>query len=371
MLCLGIESSCDDTSLALVQDGRLIAQESACQEDLHALFGGVVPELASREHARVLGPLCDKLFRDHRLSLENVDVVAVTRGPGLLGSLLAGVAFAKALALGTGARLIGINHLHAHLLAVGLEQKLVFPALGLLVSGGHTHLYRMEGPAELHLLGKTLDDAAGEAFDKAGKLLGLPYPAGRWIDRLAEQGEADPHLFPRPYLRSGSLNFSFSGLKTAMAARRDPALNVTWDASTGDACFPGGEEFASLTNCCASFRLAVVETLLAKTDLALKGQENICCLILAGGVAANSLLRTSMARFAAARGKAFLVPSPALCADNGAMVAYLGWLLAEKGFYHPLNLEAIPRGRRIPNDMEPAGTGATSRACPVKRADCP
>jgi N6-L-threonylcarbamoyladenine synthase len=354
MLCLGIETSCDDTSLALVRDGRFIAQESAGQADIHALFGGVVPELASREHARVIGPLCDKLLGESRCALADVEVVAVARGPGLLGSLLVGVAFAKSLALGNGARFIGVNHLHAHLLAAGLEKNLIYPALGLLVSGGHTHLYRVEGPAAFFTLGKTLDDAAGEAFDKAGKMLGLPYPAGRQMDLLAEQGRADPRLFPRPYLRSGTLDFSFGGLKTAMQAYAKPPLTISWDAASGETALPGNpEHYAALADCCASFRLAVVETLVAKMELALNApkQADIRCLLLAGGVAANSLLRVSAADLAASRGIAFRVPSPDLCTDNGAMVAYLGGILAEEGFFHPLNLEAIPRGRRIPDDM--------------------
>ena len=356
MLCLGIESSCDDTSLALVEDGRLLAQVTSSQVDVHALFGGVVPELASREHARLLGPLYHKLLSDAAVNLRDIDVIAVARGPGLLGSLLVGVAFAKSLAFGAGKRFVGINHLHAHLLAGGLEEELLFPSLGLLVSGGHTHLYRIDGSTAFTVLGKTLDDAAGEAFDKAGKMLGLPYPAGRQIDLLAEEGRADPKLFPRPYLHSGNLDFSFSGLKTAMqtylSAR--PEVAVSWDAATGEPVLPEkGEQRAILANCCASYRLAVVDTLRAKAAMALDdpAQKDLCGVILAGGVAANSLLRQQMEELAQSRGKKFIVPRPGLCTDNGAMVAYLGWLLAVKGYCHPLSMEAIPRGRTIPDDM--------------------
>lgn len=355
MLCLGIETSCDDTSLALVRDGRLIGQASSSQVELHALFGGVVPEMASREHARLIGPLCDKLFNDAGLGPEAVDVVAVARGPGLLGSLLVGLAFAKAFALAGGARLIGVNHLHAHLLAAGLERELCFPALGLLVSGGHTHLYRMESPVRMSVMGKTLDDAAGEAFDKAGKMLGLPYPAGRHIDELADEGTASPALFPRPYLDNATLDFSFSGLKTAMAAylAAHKGIGARWDAASGEPAFPLGEARAALADVCASYRLAVVETLTAKTRkaLAADGMEDIAALVLAGGVAANSLLRQSMRLLAGQAGKRFFAPSPALCTDNGAMIAYTGWLLAEQGYCHALDLEAIPRGRAIPDDM--------------------
>lgn len=355
MLCLGIESSCDDTSLALVRDGKLVGQSSASQADLHALFGGVVPEMASREHARFIGPLFDCLLSKAECHPSDIDVVAVARGPGLLGSLLVGVAFAKALALGTGARFVGVNHLHAHIFAAGLEQELSFPSLALLVSGGHTHLYRVESPCSLIPLGRTLDDAAGEAFDKAGKLLGLPYPAGRHIDELANEGNPDPKLFPRPYLDNDSLDFSFSGLKTAMAVflSSRPELSVSWDADTGAPFFPRGEARAALANVCASYRQAVVDTLAAKTEKALdrKNMRDAKGLILAGGVAANSLLRESMRERALRRGLPFFVPSPALCTDNGAMIAYLGWILAERELGHDLDMEAVARGGRVPDDL--------------------
>lgn len=355
MLCLGIESSCDDCSLALVRDGKLLGQASASQVSLHALFGGVVPEMASREHARCIGLLYDKLMADTGISAGDIDTVAVARGPGLLGSLLVGAAFAKAFALGTGARLIGVNHLHAHLLAVGLEAEPEFPALGLLVSGGHTHLYRMEGPDRFTCLGKTLDDAAGEAFDKAGKMLGLPYPAGRHMDLLAAKGTPEPRLFPRPYLNNDTLDFSFSGLKTAMATylAAHPSIGARWDAETGCPVLPEGDAGKELENACASYRLAVVETLAAKTRAALHRPEmqDARSLILAGGVAANSLLRKEVAALAAREGKCFYTPSPELCTDNGAMIAYLGWRLAGSGYRHGLDVEAVPRGRRIPEDM--------------------
>ena len=218
MLCLGIESSCDETALALVENGRLLASVLASQADVHALFGGVVPELASREHYRYIGPLFDELMRRCRCRSADIDLVSVARGPGLLGSLLVGVAFAKGLALGLGVPFLGLNHLHAHLLAVGLERELSFPCLGLLVSGGHTHIYRLEAPWRCLPLGRTLDDAAGEAFDKVGKLLGLAYPGGGLMDALATAGKADAGLFPRPYLDNDNLDFSFSGLKTAAAS---------------------------------------------------------------------------------------------------------------------------------------------------------
>ena len=348
MLCLGIESSCDETALALVKDGRVLHSVLATQSEIHALFGGVVPELASREHYRFVGALYDRLMSDAGLRAQDVDVFAVSRGPGLLGALLVGVAFAKGLALATHKPVLAINHLHAHLLAAGLEQPLTWPALGLLVSGGHTHVYRMESPAALTVLGRTLDDAAGEAFDKVGKILGLPYPGGRILDALARRGRAEARLFPRPYLDNANLDFSFSGLKTAVASYL--ATHPELDARTLDVDAPEKAPQA-LCDVCASFNLAVVDTLCAKTLRALEGQPDIKTLVLAGGVAANSLLRERMAQLAAGRGAVLLTPSPGLCTDNAVMVAYAGWLLAGMGGQHALDFEAVPRGRVLPEDM--------------------
>lgn len=355
MLCLGIESSCDDTSLALVQDGRLIDQVASSQVDLHALFGGVVPEMASREHARFIGPLFDTLIKKNRISPQQIDLIAVARGPGLLGSILVGVSFAKALSLGLNVRLIGVHHLHAHLFAAGLEQQLRLPALGLLVSGGHTHLYRIETPDKFSLLGKTLDDAAGEAFDKAGKMLGLPYPAGKHIDVLADEGVPDSGFFPRPYTDNAFLDFSFSGLKTSMAVflKKHPELQLGWDARTGLLKEMPERKRKAIADVCASYRMAVADTLAIKTRLALQLPEmqDIQSIILAGGVAANTLLRKTMQSIAKDKGLRFTVPSFALCTDNGAMIAYMGWRLALLGFEHSLTMEAIPRGKRMPQDM--------------------
>ncbi len=352
MLCLGIESSCDETALALVCDGRLSAQVLRSQTDLHALFGGVVPELASREHARCIGPLYDLLCRQTGLKAGDLDYVAVARGPGLLGSLLVGVSFAKALALSCGARILAVNHLHAHLLAAGLGGDLLFPALGLLVSGGHTHIYRMDGPRSFTLLGRSIDDAAGEAFDKFGKALGLPYPAGRQIDELASKGVADIRLFPRPYLDNDNLDFSFSGLKTAavqLAAGR-PDLSAKQLVQPGDLILPADKAGQDLADVCASFTLAVAETLRLKLERALKKQAGIKALILAGGVAANSFVRQGIRTLADARGLPLLLPEPDLCTDNAAMIAYAGWLLAGLGQRHELDFRSVPRGQKIPED---------------------
>lgn len=346
MLCLGIESSCDESALALVQDGVLLDSVLATQVDIHALFGGVVPELASREHYRFMGPLFDTLMARNSVCLQDIDCIAVARGPGLLGSLLVGVAFAKGLALATGARIVGVNHLHAHLLAAGLEQPLSFPCMGLLVSGGHTHLYLMHSPSHLEVLGKTLDDAAGEAFDKAGKALLLPYPAGKILDTFAQQGEAQVNLFPRPYTDNDNLDFSFSGLKTAFMQYLDKHPELRDMVSRDDSQPP--QELCAV---CASFNLAVVDTLRIKTERALQRHPEVKHLIVAGGVAANTLLRTRLGAFMEQRGGRLILPSPTLCTDNAAMIAYAGTLLSQQGYGHDLSFEAIPRGKSMPDDL--------------------
>lgn len=348
MLCLGIESSCDETALALVEDGRLMASVLAGQTDVHALFGGVVPELASREHYRYIGPLFDELLRRANRSASDIDLVAVARGPGLLGSLLVGTSFAKALALGLGVGFLGVNHLHAHLLAVGLEHTLTFPAVGLLVSGGHTHIYRMESFSRCLLLGRTLDDAAGEAFDKVGKLLGLPYPGGRLLDDLARAGRADAKLFPRPYLDNDNLDFSFSGLKTAAATAIAKSATLSGRVQPPASVAEASQE---LKNFCASFNLAVVDTLCAKLTRALDRNADVGCLMAAGGVACNSLLRERLHALMQSRNGQVLMPGPQLCTDNAAMIAYAGWLLGKEGHRHSLRMETIPRGKVIPDDM--------------------
>ena len=327
MLCLGIESSCDETALAVVRDGVLLDAVLASQADIHALFGGVVPELASREHYRYLGTLFDQLMQRLDLRPSDLDVVAVSRGPGLLGSLLVGVAFAKALALGCGARFLGVNHLHAHLLAAGLENELRFPALGLLVSGGHTHIYRMESPSRCIVLGKTLDDAAGEAFDKVGKILGLAYPGGKLMDALARQGRADARLFPRPYLDNDNLDFSFSGLKSAV-------LNYINKAHMT------GEEIR-VPDLVASFQNAVVEALVSRAVLAAK-EYGYDKLAIAGGVASNSALRAAMQEACDKAHIRFYHPSPIFCTDNAAMIGCAAYYEYKKGTRHGWDLNAIP-----------------------------
>lgn len=341
MLCLGIETSCDETSLALVKDGKLIDQVLASQTDLHALFGGVVPELASREHYRHIGPLFDLLFKKSGLKYEDLDLVAVTRGPGLLGSLLVGVAFAKALAIALKIPIIGINHLHAHLLACGLNNQLHYPAIGLLVSGGHTQLYLIEAPDKFIQLGRTIDDAAGEAFDKIGNLLKLPYPAGKSVDQLAQNAQSASYTLPTPFVDNSSLDFSFSGLKTAAALliKKEPWLSdTTYNPERA--------------NFCASLNQAISSVLLNKLRKALRNFPQCESIWLAGGVAANSEIRKKISQLATEQNKSFLCPTSLYCTDNAAMIAYAGELLGQLGYQHSTNFETIPRGKKIPADMQ-------------------
>lgn len=347
MLCLGIETSCDETAVALVRDGRFLGQRLASQADVHAVFGGVVPEIASREHLRLIHPLTEDLLADTGVDTADLDGIAVARGPGLQGSLLVGLGYAKGLSLAAGKLLIGVDHCLAHLLAAGLEAELEFPALGLLISGGHTQLYRLISPVDYEVLGKTLDDAAGEAFDKVAKLVNLPYPGGQYIDALAMSAEPDPEMFPRPYVDNQNLDFSFSGLKTAVANRVavSPSLRLE---RMPDESGPGRD--GELAVMLASFSLAVAETLRIKLERALDRAGEFRSIIVAGGVASNSMIRRTMAEAARASGLPLLLPSPWLCTDNAAMIAYAGWEFLRRGLVHDQRLEAVPRGRAVPRD---------------------
>lgn len=359
MLTLGIETSCDETAVALVRDGALVGEKLATQIDVHALFGGVVPEIASREHLRVLPRLFKELMEETGTSPEELDNIAVARGPGLLGALLVGVSFAKGLSMATDAKLIGVNHLWAHLLAPGLSNDLKFPALGLLVSGGHTHTYRIESPVEFELLGRTLDDAAGEAFDKVAKVLNFPYPGGRFIDELGQESEPDTSLFPRAFIDNPSLDFSFSGLKTAVAnyVGKHPELVFAEMADPAAVAALSGEKREQLARVCASFNWSVADTLRIKVERALKKAGKVESLIVAGGVAANSMVREYMARVASDKRLRLTLPELKLCTDNGAMIAYAGSLLAQAGLHHDLGLEAVPRGRVVPLDWKGSQNG--------------
>jgi N6-L-threonylcarbamoyladenine synthase len=352
MICLGIETSCDETAVALCVDGRPLLEKLASQADLHALFGGVVPEIASREHLRRAGPLCTALFAEAGLRLADVDAVAVARGPGLLGSLLVGLSLAKGLCLATGKPLIGVDHLHGHLMAATIGRDVPYPALGLLVSGGHTQIVLLRSPLDLTVLGRTLDDAAGEAFDKAARSLNLPYPGGVYIDVLGRGIEPDRRLFPRPYLDNRNLDFSFSGLKTAVATfvAARPHLRAEHLPEPG-AAIRAEDWLDELRLACASLNWAIADTLRVKLERAMDGlAEAPAALLAAGGVAANARIRETLAVLAADRGLPLFLPEPALCADNATMIAYTGWRLATAGLVHDLSLDAVPRGRKVPWD---------------------
>jgi N6-L-threonylcarbamoyladenine synthase len=318
MLTLGIETSCDETGVALHCTERgLLAQALHSQVAMHERYGGVVPELASRDHIRRLLPLVRQVLDEAGVALEAIDAVAYTEGPGLAGALLVGAAVANALGFALGRPTIGIHHLEGHLLSPLLSaDPPAFPFVALLVSGGHTQLLRVDGVGRYTLLGESVDDAAGEAFDKSAKLLGLGYPGGPAVAALAERGRALPVALPRPKLHSGDLDFSFSGLKTAVATRI--ARGLPDDAARADLAF--------------EVQAAIVDVLVAKSLAALR-ETGLRTLVIAGGVSANRVLRERLARACAAFEPAHAggaprvhFPEPALCTDNGAMIAFAGAL---------------------------------------------
>ena len=321
MLVLGIETSCDETGIALYDSAvanparALVAHRLHTQAAMHEAYGGVVPELASRDHIRRLLPLLEATLADAGKGREDIDAIAVTEGPGLVGALLVGTAFAHALAFALKIPVLGIHHLEGHLLSPLMsEDPPPFPFVALLVSGGHTQLMHVTGVGEYAMLGETVDDAAGEAFDKTAKLLGLPYPGGPSLARLAEFGNDAAFALPRPMLHSGNLDFSFSGLKTAVAKAARDAGNVC-DAIRADLA--------------ASFQRAAVDLLVAKSMAALQ-QSGSKRLVVAGGVGANRLLRSELSAAAAKRGAQVHFPALEWCTDNGAMIALAGALRLER-----------------------------------------
>ncbi|WP_136513562.1 tRNA (adenosine(37)-N6)-threonylcarbamoyltransferase complex transferase subunit TsaD [Geomonas edaphica] len=327
MLILSLESSCDETAAAVVKDGRTVLSSIvASQISVHAEYGGVVPEIASRQHLEAVSVVIEEALREAGVGLAEIEGVAVTQGPGLAGALLVGIAAAKGLAFGRGIPLVGVNHIEGHLLAVFLEQPVEFPFLALAVSGGHSHLYRVDGVGRYKTLGQTVDDAAGEAFDKVAKLIGLPYPGGVAIDRLAATGNPEAIKFPRPLLHDGTFNFSFSGLKTAVLTHvsRHPEAKG-----------------AGINDLAASFQEAVCDVLTKKTAAAVAA-TGIKRLVVAGGVACNSGLRRSMARFAEKAGVELSIPAPKLCADNAAMIAVPGDYYLSNGITSGFDLDALP-----------------------------
>ncbi|MDQ2908916.1 MAG: tRNA (adenosine(37)-N6)-threonylcarbamoyltransferase complex transferase subunit TsaD [Candidatus Eremiobacteraeota bacterium] len=307
MLLLGIETSCDDTATAIVRDGRdIIADVSTNQDEFHAKFGGIVPEIASRRHLALLSAAVDDALGRAALRLRDVDGIAVTTGPGLIGSLAIGVASAKALAFASGKPLYGVNHLHGHIFASFLERDAgpQYPFLALLVSGGHTQLVHVAGPLDMHVIGRTRDDAAGEAFDKTARLLGLGFPGGPEIDRLARDGDSSAFTFPRHRAAGESLDMSFSGVKTAVRYFLEGERGR--DAKPADVA--------------ASFQAAIVDVLLDRLGRAAR-QAPYRAVVLSGGVAANSALQAAFHAWAERARMPAFVPRPRLCTDNAAMIA--------------------------------------------------
>ena len=331
MRVLAIETSCDDTGVAVILDGRkILSNIVSSQVPIHQKYGGVVPELASRKHIESIVPIVTEALEIANVTLKEIDGIAVTQGPGLVGSLLVGLSFAKSIAFATGLPFIGVNHIEAHLSAIFLEEKPPrFPFIGLVVSGGHTSLFRVDGFGKYMRLGQTRDDAAGEAFDKVAKLLGLGYPGGPIIDELSKTGNPKAIRFPRPSLGRNSFDFSFSGLKTSVVnyVKSHPELQ-------------GSYPEALIRDIVSSFQEAVIEILVKKTLQATQHQ-GIKRIVLSGGVAANHSLRERIKEEAFQQKVNVYIPSPSFCTDNAAMVGVVGYEYLKRGVRSPLSLNAF------------------------------
>ncbi|HKK24468.1 MAG TPA: tRNA (adenosine(37)-N6)-threonylcarbamoyltransferase complex transferase subunit TsaD [Gracilimonas sp.] len=321
MNILAIESSCDDTSAAVLTDQGIQSNIIASQS-IHLQFGGVVPELASRAHQKTITQTVEQALQEGDTTLDEIDAVAVTQGPGLLGSLLVGICFAKGLALSRNIPLIGVNHMDAHIYANFIDHKPEFPLIALTVSGGHTQLVHVRSPFDHEIIGETRDDAAGEAFDKIGKLLGLPYPAGPHMDKLAKDGNPKFHKFPQALLHEG-LDFSFSGLKTSVLYYLQEK-EEDWIKE-------------HLNDICASVSLAISEVLVKKLKRAVE-QTKVNSVVLAGGVSANSMLRERAEKMSNELGIQLYSPKISYCTDNAAMIAITGRMKAELGQFDDLDM---------------------------------
>ncbi|MDX7953157.1 tRNA (adenosine(37)-N6)-threonylcarbamoyltransferase complex transferase subunit TsaD [Lichenihabitans sp. Uapishka_5] len=337
MRVLGIETTCDETAAAVVAlrpegGGRILANVVRSQIDEHALFGGVVPEIAARAHVEVLDSLIATALATAQVSLDDLDGIAASAGPGLIGGLLVGLTTAKTLALVSRKPLLAVNHLEAHALTARMTDNVAFPYLLLLVSGGHTQLVAVLGVGDYVRLGTTLDDAIGEAFDKVAKMLGLPYPGGPALERAAHGGDPEAFAFPRPMLGRPSPDFSLSGLKTAVRLEADRIAPLSDNA---------------VADLCASFQAAVVDVVVDRTRVGLGAFRKVAgraqAIVAAGGVAANATVRRALARLAAESGVPLVVPPPALCTDNGAMLAWAGIERLDLGLADDFTFAARPR----------------------------
>ena len=333
MRILGIETSCDETGVAIYDEEKgLIANQLHTQIALHADYGGVVPELASRDHIRKLAPLLQAALQEAHLTAKDIDGVAYTSGPGLVGALLVGSTVARSLAYAWNVPAIGVHHMEGHLLAPMLEENPPhFPFVALLVSGGHTQLVRVDSVGRYELLGESIDDAAGEAFDKTAKLLGLDYPGGAALARLALKGTPNRFAFPRPMTDRPGLDFSFSGLKTFAANTLHQVMQEEGELTE-----------QSKADIAYAFQEAVVDTLAIKCKRALK-QTGLKRLVIAGGVSANKQLRQTLAELMQQLGGEVFYPQPQFCTDNGAMIAYAGFLRLKQGQQQDLAIEVRPR----------------------------
>ena len=350
MLVLGIETSCDETAAAIVEGGtRVLSDVVVSQIDVHKEFGGVVPELASRKHVEAISIVIEQALNKAGIEPKDVDGIGVTRGPGLIGSLLVGISAAKGMAIALDRPLCGVNHLHGHLFAAFLErQDITFPFVGLVVSGGHTSLYHIRGPLDISLIGKTRDDAAGEAFDKVAKLLGLGYPGGQVIEDQARGVEAGTIRFPRALMKKDNLDFSFSGLKTAVMRQAEEMFGASQRNGVPGSFHPvaspgeGDEINEGIRAIAAAFQDAVTDVLVAKAFNAAE-MRRVDRLIVCGGVAANGALREKMAAEGKRRGIESVFPSARLCTDNAAMIAARAETLLAAGMVDGLDFGAMSR----------------------------
>ena len=329
---LGLESSCDDTAAAVLRGRNILSSVVADQTALHAAFGGVVPEIAARAHAEKLDHCVEQALSTANMALNDIDAIAVTAGPGLIGGVLSGVMLAKGLSAATGKSLIGVNHLAGHALTPRLSDGMEFPYLILLVSGGHCQFLRVDGPTSFARLGSTIDDAPGEAFDKTARLLGLAQPGGPSVELRAREGDEQRFAFPRPLLDRPNCDMSFSGLKTALLRQRDQLVSAQ-----------GGLHAQDVSDLCAGFQAAVRDVLTEKSRRALRVAGDITGFAVAGGVAANSALRESLTTLSVEFGVPFVAPPLALCTDNAAMIAFAGAETFALNGADDLTLTARPR----------------------------